>query len=132
VKQSEKLLLIDTTKEVLFVALVGANKVEVRTNPERRRHSETLNEIVGDWCRVVDAYAVVTGPGSWTGSRVGVVAVKGWAFALGKPVIALGAMDDNDELVLLAKKKFVNKDFTDVKKLAPYYDSEFKVTPPKK
>jgi len=122
VKTSGKLLLIDTTGVQLLVALITKDGMQTRTNDDQRRHSESLNDIVGDWVQIADAFAVVTGPGSWTGSRVGVVAVKAWAFATGKPVIALtGGIDG-------AWEKFQKKEFTQIKNLAPKYDAEFKVT----
>ncbi len=40
-----------------------------------------------------DAYAVVSGPGSFTGLRVGLAAVKGWAEIFKKPVIAASALE---------------------------------------
>ncbi len=41
----------------------------------------------------LDAFAVVAGPGSFTGLRVGVAAIQGWAFATNKPVIAVPTLD---------------------------------------
>lgn len=41
----------------------------------------------------LDAIAVVAGPGSFTGLRVGVASVQGWAFAAGKPVIGIPTLD---------------------------------------
>lgn len=37
----------------------------------------------------IDAFVVISGPGSFTGLRVGVSAVQGWAFATGRPVAAV-------------------------------------------
>jgi tRNA threonylcarbamoyladenosine biosynthesis protein TsaB len=40
-----------------------------------------------------DLYAVAAGPGSFTGLRVGLTAVKGWAEVHGKPVAAVSALE---------------------------------------
>jgi tRNA threonylcarbamoyladenosine biosynthesis protein TsaB len=40
-----------------------------------------------------DVFAVVAGPGSFTGVRVGLTAVKGWAEVYGKPAVALSALE---------------------------------------
>ena len=88
----KKLLLIDTTK------------------PDGIRYSECLNDMVKDELHNIDGFAVVTGGkgASWTGSRVGVTAVKAWAYATGKQVY---------EVIE-----------TTPEELAPKYDAEFKVT----
>ena len=41
----------------------------------------------------VDLFAAVTGPGSFTGVRIGVCEVKGLAHACGKPVVAVDALE---------------------------------------
>ena len=48
-------------------------------------HGLTLPEI--------DTFVVVAGPGSFTGLRVGVAAVQGWAMALGRPVATVPTLD---------------------------------------
>ena len=129
-KANEKLLLIDTTGERLLVALVGNDAAQERTNPDKRRHSETINAIAKDFIPRANAFAVVNGQSSnasWTGTRVGVVAVKAWAFATDKPIIELETASFD-----IARQKFDAKDFTDIDKLEPKYSAEFKVTPPKK
>ena len=43
--------------------------------------------------RDVDVFAVATGPGSFTGLRVGIATMQGLAFAGGKPLIGVSALD---------------------------------------
>lgn len=77
-----------------------ANAVESAVHADARSHAERLPlEAIG-WLSSVgvslsqlDAFAVVAGPGSFTGLRVGVAAVQGWAFAMGKPVIGVPTLD---------------------------------------
>jgi tRNA threonylcarbamoyladenosine biosynthesis protein TsaB len=41
----------------------------------------------------IDVYAVSTGPGSFTGLRVGIATMQGLAFATGKPLIGISTLD---------------------------------------
>lgn len=41
----------------------------------------------------IDVYAVATGPGSFTGLRVGIATMQGLAFAAGKPLVGVSAFD---------------------------------------
>jgi tRNA threonylcarbamoyladenosine biosynthesis protein TsaB len=41
----------------------------------------------------VDVFAVTTGPGSFTGMRVGIATMQGLAFATGKPLIGVSGLD---------------------------------------
>jgi len=63
-------------------------------------HSETIMPAVdaalqgaGIGCSDVDVFAAVAGPGSFTGVRIGVCAAKGLAHAVGKPCIAVHALE---------------------------------------
>ena len=62
-------------------------------------HSQTLMDMVESAlkisCRTVsdiDAFAVNNGPGSFTGVRIGVSAIKGMAYAADKPCIAVSTL----------------------------------------
>jgi tRNA threonylcarbamoyladenosine biosynthesis protein TsaB len=41
----------------------------------------------------IDLFAVATGPGSFTGLRVGLTAVKGWSEVFGRPIAAVSALE---------------------------------------
>ena len=62
-------------------------------------HSQTLMPMVEDMLKSsgselndIDLFAVNSGPGSFTGIRIGVAAVKGIAFALGKPCVGVSTL----------------------------------------
>lgn len=57
------------------------------------RHVEwLLKELNLDLGRF-DAFAVASGPGSFTGLRVGLAAVKGWAEVYNRPIVAVGVLE---------------------------------------
>ena len=53
----------------------------------------TLLEREGVTLADIDIYAVSIGPGSFTGLRVGIATMQGLAFAAGKPLIGISALD---------------------------------------
>ncbi len=57
------------------------------------RHLEFLLRELGLELRQMDLFAVAAGPGSFTGLRVGLTAVKGWAEVYQKPIAAISALE---------------------------------------
>lgn len=55
--------------------------------------TESVLQISGRSASDIDLYAVNSGPGSFTGVRIGVSAVKGMAYALDKPCIAISTLE---------------------------------------
>jgi tRNA threonylcarbamoyladenosine biosynthesis protein TsaB len=94
---SPRILAIDCSSEFASLALFGGERVleEVSIHSpggfghllfdqvERllARHGVTIGQL--------DCFAAASGPGSFTGLRIALSAVKGWAEALGKPVVAV-------------------------------------------
>jgi tRNA threonylcarbamoyladenosine biosynthesis protein TsaB len=57
------------------------------------RHLEFILRELAIGLEQFDVFAVAAGPGSFTGLRVGLAAVKGWAEVYGKPVAAVSALE---------------------------------------
>jgi len=97
-----RVLAIDTALEACSVALLDTDRSGVRLNesvPMQRGHAEALMPLVArvlDRAQLdfaaLDRIAVTTGPGSFTGLRVGIAAVRGIALAAGKPAVGLSTL----------------------------------------
>lgn len=136
------ILAIDSATPVAGVALLNGEKlIKEEFSNYKKTHSETLMVIVDRVlkeceCTVgqVDVFAVTTGPGSFTGLRIGLAAVKGLSMATGKPVTGISTLDTlahnlcgSDALVcplLDARKQEVYCGFYDVSGVVPYALSE--------
>ena len=96
-----KILVIDTSGPVCGVAVMEDEKVLCEyTVQNRNTHSANLMPMTeaalasaGVSVKELEAVAVVTGPGSFTGVRIGVATAKGLAHGAGIPCIAVDALE---------------------------------------
>jgi tRNA threonylcarbamoyladenosine biosynthesis protein TsaB len=94
-------LALDTTTRAGSVAVVDdARIVEERAGDASRPHAERLPAEVtailsdhGLGVHDVDVFAVASGPGSFTGLRIGIATIQGLAFVTGRPVVAVSALE---------------------------------------
>ncbi len=96
-----KVFAVDTSAKSASAALVedGVIKGEFFINT-MLTHSETLMPMIDLLFKSVriepseiDCFAVNSGPGSFTGLRIGIAAVKGIAFALEKPCVGVSVLE---------------------------------------
>lgn len=96
-----KILAVDTSGPVAGVAVLrdGALAYEA-TAVNKMTHSVNMMPMVeealnrsGMTIEEIDLFAAVVGPGSFTGVRIGVSAVKGMAHGAGKPCIGVDALE---------------------------------------
>ena len=96
-----KLLAIDTSGPVAGCAVMDDGKVTCLIEMNRGlTHSETIMPAVDEalnasrlTCADIDCFVSVAGPGSFTGVRLGVCAVKGLAHAVNKPCARVNALE---------------------------------------
>ena len=95
------ILAIETTTRLCSVALGrdGLLLAEREVESERGAHAEKVNVFVAEVIaeahvelKDIDAIAVGLGPGSYTGSRIGLSAAKGLCYGLDKPIIGLNTL----------------------------------------
>ena len=96
-----KVLTVDRATIVSTAAVVDENKLICETIVNfQKKHSEKLMPAIdhmlkdaGLTIQDMDAFGIVNGPGSFTGLRIGMATVKGFAQALDKPVIPISTLE---------------------------------------
>ena len=95
------ILNIDTSIETASVSIARDGIVQAYLiNTIQKEHASFLHNAVKQLLtessldiKQMDAIAVTSGPGSYTGLRVGLASAKGLCYALSKPLITIGTLN---------------------------------------
>jgi len=94
------ILIISTFSSDLVIALKYKGKVYEYTDEAGRTHSIKLPKCADDILKKagadiseMDYFGAVTGPGSFTGIRIGINLIKGFAFALNRKTVGVSVSD---------------------------------------
>ena len=96
-----KVLALDTSSLVAGVAIMDDDRLIAEYNLNHKKtHSQKLMPMIMDIMKSVeltpkdiDVYAASSGPGSFTGLRIGITTVKAIAYSLNKPVVGVPTLD---------------------------------------
>jgi tRNA threonylcarbamoyladenosine biosynthesis protein TsaB len=95
------ILAIDTSTDYLSLAILKDGRPAAKFHKKaHRKHSMLLVPAIERLLKKaklnigrIDCFAVSIGPGSFTGLRIGVTVVKGFAYALKRPIVAVPTLD---------------------------------------
>lgn len=129
------ILIIDTTQKEAVLAVKDGDLVKDVKWEAGRELSATfflkLKEIIPDE-KMHDLKGIVvnSGPGSYTGLRIGLSIANTMAYSLHIPIVGVKEVNSFDSLILEGEKKLANeKNFT--QPVMPFYGSEPNITQPK-
>ncbi|MCD6213392.1 MAG: tRNA (adenosine(37)-N6)-threonylcarbamoyltransferase complex dimerization subunit type 1 TsaB [Candidatus Desulfofervidus sp.] len=96
-----KILTIDTSTALGSVALIEKGEVKgqfdlnlpLTHNQRLIRSLKCLLAFTAVAIKEIDLFAVIKGPGSFTGLRIGVATAKGLAYSLKKPLVGVNGLD---------------------------------------
>ena len=95
------ILAIDTSTDYLSLAIMRGDRIIARFHRKSHmRHSSILVPMIDRLLKkarlklkAIDCFAISAGPGSFTGLRIGVTTIKGFSYALNKPIVAVPTLD---------------------------------------
>src|SRR5438067_13667736 len=92
-----RVLALDTTTRAGSVALIEDDLVvDERAGDASRTHGERLPaelaQLGAPWASI-DVFAVASGPGSFTGLRIGIATMQGLALVTGRRVVGVSALE---------------------------------------
>ena len=113
---NSKILCIDTTSEFCSVSLfINQNLIENNNSKIERSHSKLLIKLIDDTLNNnklkiadIDIFSISKGPGSYTGLRIGLSSIKGFCYALNKPLVSINTLKI---LAISALENIDDKDF---------------------
>lgn len=96
-----KILSVDTSTATCTVGLVDGREVVAESvDQSGQTHARHIMGMLDDTLTQahmslteVDGFGVITGPGTFTGLRIGISTVQGMAYALSKPVAGITSLD---------------------------------------
>ena len=108
-----KILSMDTSSEICSVAIIeDGNVIEEMQNESKLEHSQTLMPMIKSILENkklkltdIDLFSCSIGPGSFTGTRIGIATVKAFSDATQIPVIGINSLEAQAYTVLLKTKK---------------------------
>jgi tRNA threonylcarbamoyladenosine biosynthesis protein TsaB len=95
------LINIDTATEVASVSVsLNGKSLDLIKSENQKEHASFIHggiaallKNTGYKLEDIDAFAITSGPGSYTGLRVGMATAKGFCYALSKPLIAINTLE---------------------------------------
>ena len=98
--ENMKILSVDTSTATCSVGLVNGDRLLAESvDSSGQTHARHLMGMIHGILTVsgvsmgeIDGFAVVTGPGTFTGLRIGISTIKGLAFALSRPVAGVTSL----------------------------------------
>lgn len=105
------ILNIDTATDYASIALCNnGDLIALKDNPTQKEHAAFVHVAIEGMLKEhdvsinkIDAFAVTSGPGSYTGLRVSMAAAKGLCYSLQKPLICLNTL----QVMACAAKKMI-------------------------
>ena len=95
-----KILAIDTSNALCSAALSIDSRITLRFSDQERQHARRLLPMIAELLAeqnqqltALDVIAIVSGPGSFTGLRIGAGVAQGLAFGSGVPVVGVSALE---------------------------------------
>jgi tRNA threonylcarbamoyl adenosine modification protein YeaZ len=108
------ILSVDTSSEATSCCVNDGAKANIKFEKNKNSHAESLFRLIGEAIDAsavnmpdIEYFAVATGPGSYTGVRIGLSAVKGLAFGKGRQVLGISKFDILAYISKVFRQEFV-------------------------